>query len=88
MFWCILAEKGKSPNCLHPNLSNRQALIKHVFEMNHKADSQSLFLAVTAYKCITKLLAKSIMVFLPYFLGPTQTAFIQGRNTGENIILA
>lgn len=56
--------------------------------MNHKADSQSLFLAVTAYKCITKLLAKSIMVFLPYFLGPTQTAFIQGRNTGENIILA
>lgn len=40
------------------------------------------------YKCIVKMLAKMLKHILPSLISPNQSAFIQNRSIGDNIMLA
>ena len=43
---------------------------------------------IVLYKCITKILANRLRVFLPYLFSLNQSAFIYGRGIGDNILIA
>lgn len=52
------------------------------------ADYRPIACANVIYKIIAKILCNRFKDFLPYLISENQSAFIPGRNTGENILLA
>lgn len=64
------------------------ALVPKVPNPDKWKDFRPISCCNTVYKCIAKIVANRLKVVLPNLVGPQQTAFIQGRRIGDNILLA
>jgi len=64
------------------------ALVPKVPNPDKWKDFRPISCCNTVYKCIAKIVANRFKVVLPNLVGPQQTAFIQGRRIGDNILLA
>ena len=64
------------------------ALIPKVPNASRLKDFRPISCCNTVYKCISKLIASRLKHVLPSFINEAQSAFIQGRHIGDNILMA
>jgi Reverse transcriptase (RNA-dependent DNA polymerase) len=63
-------------------------LIPKIAEANEIKQFRTISLINYSFKIITKILASRLATVVDHLIGPTQTAFIKGRNITANIVSA
>lgn len=74
---------------LHPGFkSTSQVLIPKKKCPKSIVDFRPIACYQVVYKCITKILANRMKLFLPFIISGSQSAFVKGRCISENVLLA
>ncbi|KAJ6999302.1 hypothetical protein NC653_010097 [Populus alba x Populus x berolinensis] len=77
-------EHNVLPKCVN---ATRLPLVPKVKNPMCMDDFRSVSCCNTIYKCISKIIATRLKAILPEVIGPSQSAFIQGRQISDNNIL-
>lgn len=93
--WCIVGQDVikaiksffQSGRLLKELNTTAIALIPKIPNPDKLKDFRPISCCNTVYKCIAKIMANRLKVVLPNLVGPQQTAFIQGRRIGDNVLL-
>lgn len=64
------------------------ALVPKIPQPVKVTDYRPIACCNTVYKCVSKILANRLKMFLPYLISPNQSVFIAGRRIMDNILLA
>lgn len=75
----------KLPRCIN---STAIALVPKVRNPSHMSHFRPISCCNVLYKCISKLLASRLKKILPDLISTSQSAFIEKRSIGDNIMLA
>ena len=85
---CEAIEDFFSSGCLLREINcTLIALVPKIPHPSSMHDYRPISCCNTIYKCISKIIAARIKGCLPDIISPTQTAFVQGRNIADNILL-
>lgn len=63
-------------------------LVPKVASPTYVKEYRSIACCTTLYKVIAKILTEKLKIVVDYVVGPAQSAFIEGRNILDNVILA
>ena len=63
------------------------ALVPKVPNPGSMHDYRPISCCKTIYKCITKIIAARIKQCLPEIISPSQSAFVQGRSSANNVLI-
>lgn len=85
LFFQLFHETGQIPTGLN---SSFIALILKSGSATTPAEFRPISLMNALMKLLTKVLARRLKNFMPGLVGPTQSAFIKGRQISDSIILA
>ena len=85
---CEVVEDFFSSRCLLREINcTIIALVPKIPNPSSMHDYRPISCCNTIYKCISKIIAARIKGCLPDIISPAQTAFVQGRNIADNILL-
>ena len=77
-------DRGSLPRCIN---ATRIALVPKVENPTCMNDYRPISCCNVMYKCISKILATRLKTILPEVIGPSQAAFVPGRQISDNILL-
>ena len=85
---CEAVEDFFSSGCLLREINcTIIALVPKIPNPSSMHDYRPISCCNAIYKCISKIIAARIKGCLPDIISPAQTAFVQGRNIADNILL-